>query len=167
LIENSGGTITTASNSPSSAGPYTVVTTNAIPVLTTGGNNIGAIAGEDADEVFGIANVGTGEFPALAVGVSPLQNGTIVSLSGDWFVAGLDRVSDPDGYEGVLTIGADGSVSGTLTRLDENGVVTDNPQSGPAGTFTVTSKGQFSNSSNQLGYFSANEEPRMFVGFRQ
>jgi hypothetical protein len=58
--------------------PYTVVTTNAIPVLTTGGNNIGAIAGEDSDEFFWLADASTadgGGFPALAVGVNPLLNG--------------------------------------------------------------------------------------------
>jgi beta-lactam-binding protein with PASTA domain len=161
LITNTGGTITTTPNSSSSAGPYTVVTTNAIPVLTTGGNNIGAIAGADSDESFWIADASTadgGGLPALAVSVSPLQNGTIAALAGNWFVAGLEQGSDPSDFEGVLTFGADGSLSGTSTGLDVNGVVSANPQSGPAGTLTVTSSGQFSDGTSQLGYFSANGE---------
>jgi hypothetical protein len=161
LIENVGGIVTTTSNSSSSAAPYTVVTTNAIPVLTTGGNNIGAIAGADADEFFWLADASTadgGGLPALAVGVNPLQNGTIAALAGNWFTVGLNQGSDPNGFGGVLTINADGSFSGTLTNLDVNYVVASNPQSGPAGTFTVTSGGQFSNGGNSLGYFSANGE---------
>lgn len=158
LIENSGGTITTTSNSSSSAGPYTVKTKNAIPVLTTGGNNIGAIAGEVADEFFWIADASTkdgGGFPALAVGVSPLQNGTIAELAGDWIAVGLDQGSDPQDFEGVLTFGTDGSVSGTGASLDVNGVVSTFPYSDPAGTLTVTSGGQFSSGGGTLGYVSA------------
>jgi hypothetical protein len=161
FIENVGGTVTTTANSSSSAGPYTVVTTNAIPVLTTGGNNIGAIAGADSAEVFWIADASTadgGGLPALAVGVSPLLNGTMASLAGNWFVAGLEQGSDPADFEGVLTFGADGSLSGASTGLDVNGVVSPNPQSSPAGTLTVTSSGQFSDGGSQLGYFSANGE---------
>jgi hypothetical protein len=90
--------------------------------------------------------------------VNPLQHGTIAALAGNWFVAGLEQGSDPADFEGVLTIGADGSLSGTSTGLDVNGVVSANPQSGPAGTITVTSSGQFSDSGRQLGYFSANGE---------
>jgi len=161
LIVNSGGTISTTSTGFISASPYTVVTTNAIPVLTDGGNNIGAIAGADADEFFWLADASTadgGGLPALAVWVNPLQHGTIAALAGNWFVAGLEQGSDPADFEGVLTIGADGSLSGTSTGLDVNGVVSANPQSGPAGTITVTSSGQFSDSGRQLGYFSANGE---------
>ena len=161
LIENSGGTITTTGNSSSSAGPYTVKTKNAIPVLTTGGNNIGAIAGQDADEFFWIADASTkdgGGLPALAVGVSPLQNGTIAELAGDWIAVGLDQGSDPQVFEGKLTFGADGSVSGTSTSLDVNGVVSTFPYSGPAGTLTVTSGGQFSSGGGTLGYVGANGE---------
>jgi len=97
-IANTGGTITTVTNSSSSAGPYTVVTANAIPVLTTGGNNIGAIAGADSDEFFWLADASTadgGGLPALAVGVSPLLNGTIASVAGNWVAVGLDQGSDP------------------------------------------------------------------------
>lgn len=158
---NDAGTITTSPNDTSAEGPYTVVTTNAIPVLTTGGNNIGAIAGADADEFFWIADASTAEgggLPALAVGVSPLQNGTIASLAGTWFTAGLNQSSDPNSFEGVLTINADGSVSGSQTNLDVNGVVSINPQSAPAGTFTVTSGGEFSDGAGSHGYFSANGE---------
>lgn len=161
LITNTGGTITTTTNSNSSAGPYTVVTTDAIPVLTTGGNNIGAIAGEDANEFFWIADASTadgGGLPALAAGVSPLQNGTIASLAGNWIAVGLDQGSDPQVFEGVLTFGADGSVSGTSTSLDVNGVVSTFPYSGPAGTLTVTSGGRFSSGGGTLGYVSANGE---------
>jgi hypothetical protein len=161
LIVNSGGTISTTSTGFISASPYTVVTTNAIPVLTDGGNNIGAIAGADADDFFWLADASTadgGGLPALAVWVNPLQHGTIAALAGNWFVAGLEQGSDPADFEGVLTIGADGSLSGTSTGLDVNGVVSANPQSGPAGTITVTSSGQFSDSGRQLGYFSANGE---------
>jgi hypothetical protein len=167
LITNTGGTITTTPNSSSSAGPYTVVTTNAIPVLTTGGNNIGSIAGADSDEFFWIADASTadgGGLPALAVGVSPLQNGTIASLAGNWFTVGLsqgsasDGFEDSDGFEGVLTINADGSVSGNFATLDVNGVAGTSPQSAPAGTLTVTSGGQFSSGGGGLGYVSANGE---------
>lgn len=160
-IQNAAGTTTTTGNSSDAAGPYTVVTTNAIPVLTTGGNNIGAIAGEDADEFFWLADASTangGGLPALAVGVNPLQNGTIASLAGNWFVVGLEQGSDPTDFGGVLTFGADGSLSGTSTGLDVHGVVSSNPQSGPAGTLTVTSGGLFSDGGSQLGYFSANGE---------
>lgn len=158
LIENLGGTITTTSNSSSSAGPYTVKTKNAIPILTTGGNNIGAIAGEDADEFFWIADASTkdgGGLPALAVGVNSLQNGTIAALAGNWFTVGMSQGSDPNDFEGVLTINADGSFSSTLTSLDVNYVVTSYAQSG---TLTVTSGGQYSDGGDSLGYFSANGE---------
>lgn len=158
LIENVAGTVTSTTDSSSSAGPYTVVTTNAIPVLTTGGNNIGAIASADADEFFWLANTSTGGLPALAVGVTPLQNGTMASLAGNWIAVGLDQGSDPQVFEGVLTFGADGSVSGTSTSLDVNGVVSAFPYSGPAGTCTVTSGGQFSSGGGTLGYVSANGE---------
>ena len=161
LIENMDGKITTVSDSSSSAGRYTVVTTDAIPVLTTGGNNIGAIAGQDADELFWVADASTadgGGLPALAVGVKPLKNGTMAELAGNWFVAGLEQAADPADFEGVLTFGADGSLSGSSTGLDLNGVVSTNSQSGPAGTITVTSNGQFSDGTSQIGYFSANRE---------
>jgi len=160
-IANTGGTITTVTNSSSSAGPYTVVTANAIPVLTTGGNNIGAIAGADSDEFFWLADASTadgGGLPALAVGVSPLLNGTIASVAGNWVAVGLDQGSDPQDFEGVLTFGADGSVSGTSTSLDVNGVVGASPYSAPAGTCTVSSGGQFTSGGGTLGYVSANGE---------
>jgi hypothetical protein len=160
-IVNVGGTVTTVTNSSSSAGPYTVVTTNAIPVLTDSGNNIGAIAGADSDEFFWLADASTadgGGLPALAVWVSPLQNGSLAALAGNWFVAGLEQGSDPSDFEGVLTFGADGSLSGTSTGLDVNGVVSTIQNSGPAGTLSVTSSGQFSDGTSQLGYFSANGE---------
>jgi hypothetical protein len=161
LITNVGGTITTTTNSNSSAGRYTVVTTDAIPVLTTGGNNIGAIAGEDAEEFLWIADASTadgGGLPALAVGVSPLQNGTIASLAGNWIAVGMDQGPDPQVFEGLLTFGADGSVSGTSTSLDLNGVVSTVPYSDPPGTLTLTSGGQFSSGNGTLGYVSANGE---------
>ncbi len=161
LVTNTGGTITTTTNSNSSAAPYTVVTTNAIPVLTTGGNNIGAIVGEGAHEFFWIADASTAEgggLPALAVGVSPLQNGTIASLAGNWIAVGLDQGSDPQGFEGVLTFGADGSVSGTSTSLDVNGAVSTIPYSDPAGTLTVTRGGRFSSGGGTLGYVSSSGE---------
>jgi len=161
LITNTGGTITTTTNSNSSAGPYSVVTTNAIPVLTTGGNNIGAIAGEDTDEFFWIADATTAEgggFPALAMGVNPLRNATIGSLAGNWIAVGLDQGSDPQDFEGVLTFVADGSVTGTSTSLDVNGVVSSFPYSEPAGTLTLTSGGRFSSGGGTLGYVSADGE---------
>ena len=161
LITNTGGAITTTTNSNSSAGPYSVVTTNAIPVLTTGGNNIGAIAGEDTDEFFWIADATTAEgggFPALAMGVNPLRNATIGSLAGNWIAVGLDQGSDPQDFEGVLTFVADGSVTGTSTSLDVNGVVSSFPYSEPAGTLTLTSGGRFSSGGGTLGYVSADGE---------
>jgi hypothetical protein len=183
LITNTGGTITSTPNSNSSAGPYTVVTTNAIPVLTTGGNNIGAIAGADSDESFWLADASTadgGGLPALAVGVRPLQNGTLASVAGNWFTVGLSGGgSDPDGFEGVLTFNADGSVSGNFATLDVNGVAGTSPQSAPAGTLTVTSGGQVSSGGGGLGYVSANGEfffstkttsgtsPNLVVGVKQ
>jgi hypothetical protein len=160
-ILNTGGTVTSTNDSTDFAGRYTVVTTNAIPVLTTGGNNIGAIAGADSGEFFWLADASTadgGGLPALAVGVSPLQNGSMASLAGNWIAVGLDQGSDPQDFEGVLTFGADGSVSGTSTSLDVNGVVSPFPYSGPAGTCTVTSGGQFSSGGGTLGYVSANGE---------
>jgi hypothetical protein len=161
LIIDTGGTVTTTTNSSSSAGPYTVVTTNAIPVLTTGGNNIGAIAGADSDEILWIADASTadgGGLPALAVGVNPLQNGTMASLAGNWIAVGMDQGSDPQVFEAVLAIGADGSDTGTSTMLDVHGVVKVEPYSSPAGTCTVTSGGQFSSGGGTLGYVSANGE---------
>ena len=160
-IDNVGGTITTSTNSADAAGPYTVVTTNAIPVLTTGGNNIGAIAGADANEFFWLADASTangGGLPALAAGVSPLQNGTMASVAGNWFIAGLNQGSDPSGYGGVATFNADGSFNANYTTLDVNYVVASDPETGPAGTVTVTSGGQFNGGGDTLGYFSANGE---------
>ena len=96
--------------------------------------------------------------------MSPLQNGTIASLAGNWFTVGLsqgsasDGFEDSDGFEGVLTINADGSVSGNFATLDVNGVAGTSPQSAPAGTLTVTSGGQFSSGGGGLGYVSANGE---------
>jgi hypothetical protein len=58
----------------------------------------------------------------------------------------------------VLTFGADGSVTGTSTSLDVNGVVSTFPYSEPAGTLTLTSGGQFSSGGGTLGYVSANGE---------
>jgi len=160
-IVNVGGTVITVTNDSSSAGPYTVVTTNAIPVLTTGGNNIGAVAGADSDEFLWIADASTtdgGGLPALAVHVRPLENATLASLAGNWIAVGLDQGSDPQDFEGVLTFGADGSVSGTSTSLDVNGVVSVFPYSAPAGTCTITSGGQFTSGGGTLGYVSANGE---------
>jgi hypothetical protein len=58
----------------------------------------------------------------------------------------------------VLAFGADGSVSGTSTSLDLNGVVSSFPYSEPAGTLTVTSGGRFSSGGGTLGYVSADGE---------
>ena len=160
-IINTAGTITTSTLGSANASPYSVVTTNAIPVLTTGGNNIGAIAGADADEFFWLANIGVGQFPALAVWVNPLQNGTVASLAGDWCLVNLNAGStpaDPNGAQGFLTINADGSSSGTFTVLDATGVVTTVPLSAPAGSTTLTSGGQFGGGSGSVGYVSANGE---------
>jgi hypothetical protein len=160
-IVNTGGTVTTNTSDFYQAGPYTVVTTNAIPVLTSGGNNIGAIAGADADEFFWLADASTadgGGLPALAVWVNPLQNGTIAALAGNWIAVGLDQGSDPQDFEAVLTFGADGSISGTSTSLDVNGVASTFPYSVPAGTCTITSGGQFTSGGGTLGYVSANGE---------
>jgi hypothetical protein len=161
LITDTNGTITTTTNSGSSVGRYSIVTTDAIPVLTTGDNNIGAVAGEDADELVWIADASTvagGGLPALAVGVSPLQGGTVAELAGDWMSVGLQQGSDPQVFEATLTLGADGSVSGTSTSLDVNGVVTVFPYSQPAGTLTVASDGRFTDGSGTVGYVSANGE---------
>jgi hypothetical protein len=82
----------------------------------------------------------------------------MAALAGNWIAVGLDQGSDPQDFDGVLTFGADGSVSGTSTSLDVNGVVSTFPYSGPAGTLTVTSGGQFSSGGGTLGYVSANGE---------
>jgi hypothetical protein len=160
-IVNIDGTITTGTLNSSTAGPYTVVTTDGIPVLTSGGNNIGAIAGADADEFFWVANFGTGQVPALAVWVNPLQNGTVASLAGDWCFVNLNAsptAADPNGAEGFLTINADGSFNGNFTILDENGVVTTASQLAPAGSIALTSGGQFGGGTGSVGYVSANGE---------
>jgi hypothetical protein len=160
-IVNTGGTVTSTNASTDFAGPYTVVTTDAIAVLTTGGNNIGAIAGPDADEFFWLADASTadgGGLPALAVGVSPLQNGSLAGLAGNWIAVGLDQGSDPQDFAAVLTFAADGSVNGTSTSLDLNGVVNVFAYSVPAGTSTITSGGQLTTGGGTLGYVSANGE---------
>ena len=172
VITDLDGTITSATNSTDSAGPYTVTTNaNAIPVLTTGGNNVGAIAGADHDEFFWLADATSangGGLPALAVGVNPLTTATLSSIVGNWTVVSEtyfqlpgstnNPVSEDEAtIEGTATVNADGSGSATLTLLTLADSETSKNPTHPAGTFSVTN-GQFSNGSGELGYISANGE---------
>jgi LysM repeat protein len=79
---DSNGTITTGS---AGSAPYTVApNADLIPVLTTGGNNIGGILGADGDAFVWLANCSTGKQPALAMGVNALQGGTNASALKQW-----------------------------------------------------------------------------------
>ncbi len=149
---------TTFATTTDTGGPYTVVTTNAIALLTTGGNNIGAIAGADNDEFFWLANTlgqgGTAP-PALAIGVKPMAGASAASLTGTWISVALTQAATPYDSEGPITINADLSSSVNLKTLDLTGTAGTQSQSNPAGSFSVTSNGQVSAGGNS-GFLSAN-----------
>ena len=146
---------------------YTVVTTNAIPVLTTGGNNIGAIAGADGDEFMWLANAGPpNPAPAaLAVWVRPMQNATTAALAGNWYSVALTEAAVPYVGAGLITINADGSGSYAATTLDTTGTVSTQSSTAGPGSFTLDSTGLISAGGND-GYLSTNGEFLMlsFVG---
>ncbi len=154
---------TTFATAPyNSAGAYTVVTTSAIPVLTAGGNNLGAIAGADTDAFFWLANTSVvgGAPPALLIGVQPLQNGTLAALAGTWVSAGVTAgATNPHDEEGPTTINADGSGSSSSSRLSLDGTTGTVMHTLPAGTLAVTTSGELVPSGGtSLGYFAANGE---------
>jgi len=155
---------TTFATTTDSGGPYTVTTDLALPVLTTGANNQGAIAGADGDEFYWLANAvnANGAGPALVFGVKPLQNATTASMAGSWTTVGLTQAATPFVEEESLTIGADGSFSGTLSSLDVTGAaLAAQAISGPAGSFSVSNN--IVSSGGNSGYISANGEFAMLT----
>jgi hypothetical protein len=151
---------TTFPTSTDSGGPYTVTTAVALPVLTSGANTQGAIAGADGDEFYWITNLlnanGTG--PALVFGVKPLQTATTASLAGTWTTVGLTQAgATPYDSEESLTINADGSFSGTQSTLNVSGTASGAQAiSGPTGSFSVTNN--IVSAGGNSGYISENGE---------
>jgi hypothetical protein len=144
--------------STDNGGTYAVSTLLALPVLTSGTNNQGAISA-DGNEFYWLANAlnANGAAPALVFGVKPLQTATSASLAGSWTTVGLTQAATPFVTLESLTINADGSFSGTESALDVTGAAP-GPQaiSGPASSFSVTN-GIVSAGGNS-GYISANGE---------
>ena len=158
---------TTFTTSTDSGGPYNIATSLALPALTAGANNQGAIAGADGDEFYWLANAlnANGNGPALVFGVKPLQNATTASLAGNWTTVGLTEAATPFVSEESLTINADGSFSGNESTLDVTGTAATQTLSGAAGSFSVTS-GILSAGGN-AGYISANGEFAMLTFVNQ
>jgi hypothetical protein len=147
------GTITTGTDN---GGAYSVTTVVALPVLTSGTNSQGAIAGADGDEFFWLSNLlnANGAGPGIVFGVKPLANATTASLAGTWTTVGLTQASAPYIAERTLTINADGSFSGNQSTLDVTGVAATQAISGPANSYSVTNNLVSAGGSN--GYISAN-----------
>jgi hypothetical protein len=156
VMSNQAGT--TFATSTDGGGPYTVTTVEALPVLTIGTNNIGAIAGADGDEFYWLVNaVNTvGSPPALALGVKPLQTATTASLAGNWISVSLTQAATPYVSEATLAINADGSYTGSETSLDVTGASGTQAVGGAAGSFSVTNT--VVSASGNSGYISANGE---------
>ena len=147
---------TTFTKSTNYGGPYHVATDLALPALTTGTNNQGAIAGADADEFYWLANAmhANGEGPALVFGVKPLTTATTASLAGTWTAVDLVQAAKPFVAEKSLTIHADGSFSGSQSSLDITGTAATQAISGPARSFSVTNN--IVSAGGNSGYISAN-----------
>jgi hypothetical protein len=152
LTNQAGTTFATTSDTGAS---YTVATAAALPSLTVATNNVGAIAGADGDEFYLIENgVNGGNPPALDLGVKPLQTASLSSLAGSWISVGLTQSATPYASAAALTIGSDGSYSGSQTTLDVTGVANTQTVSGAAGSYAVTSNVVSIGGEN--GYISAN-----------
>ena len=155
VITNQAGT--TFTTSTDDGGPYTVTTAEALPVLTVGTNNAGAIAGADGDEFYWIdGTVNGGTSPALVVGVKPLQTTSLSTLAGNWITVGLTQAATPYAFEGTLAIGADGSFTGNESTLDFTLAAATQPVSGPAGSYSVANN--VVSIGGDSGYVSANGE---------
>ncbi len=154
---------TTFTPSTDSGGPYNVTTDLALPTLTAGANNQGAIAGADGDEFYWLVNAANanGSGPALVFGVKPLTSATTASMAGSWTTVDLVQAATPFVAEESLTINADGSFSGNESTLDVTGTSATVAISGPASSFSVTS-GILSAGGN-AGYLSANGEFAMLT----
>jgi len=149
---------TTFPTSTDNGGPYAVATVLALPVLTSGTNNQGAIAADGA-EFYWLANAlnANGAGPALVFGVKPLQSATSASLVGNWTTVGLIQGAAPFVSEESISVNADGSFSGNQSTLDVTGAaVAAQPISGPAGSFGVTNN--IVSAGGNSGYISANGE---------
>ncbi len=156
----------TTSTSTADGGVYTVTTAEALPALSVGTNSVGAIAGADGDEFYWIENdVNGGSPPALFLGVNPLQTASLSTLAGNWITVGLTQAATPYDSEETITIGADGSFSGTQSTLDVTGATSTQAVSGAAGSYTVANNvvsiGGYS------GYISANGEFAMLAALTQ
>jgi hypothetical protein len=149
----------TFSTSTDNGGAYTVTTDLALPVLNTGTNNQGAIAGADGAEFYWLTNAvnANGSGPALVIGVKPLQGATTASLAGTWTSVGLTQAATPYVAEESITVNADGSFTGTQSTLDVTGATTvAQAITGPAGSFSVTN--DIVSSGGNSGYISTNGE---------
>lgn len=152
---------TTFLTSTDNGGTYAVATLLALPVLTSGTNNQGAIAGADGDEFYWIGNLlnANGSGPALVFGVKPLQNATTASLAGTWTTVDLTQAATPYVSEESLAISANGSFSGNQSTLDVTGaVMTAQPVTG---SFSVTNN--VVSTGGNSGYISANGEFAMLA----
>jgi hypothetical protein len=158
--DQAGTTFPTATDN---GGPYTVTTVLALPALTSGTTNQGAIAGADGDEFYWLVNAvnANGAGPALLFGVKPLTSATTASLAGTWTTVGLTQAAKPYVTEQSLTINADGSFTGTQSTLDVTGVATPQTITGPASSFSVTNN--IVSSGGNSGYISANGEFMMLT----
>jgi hypothetical protein len=158
--DQAGTTFPTATNN---GGPYAVATVLALPELTSGTNNQGAIAGADGDEFYWLVNAvnASGAGPALVFGVKPLPNATTASLAGTWTTVGLTQAAKPYVSEESLTINADGSFTGNQTTLDVTGVAAAGAVSGPASSYSVTNN--IVSVAGNSGYISANSEFMMLT----
>jgi hypothetical protein len=155
MTNQAGTTFTTATNGGAA---YAVTTALALPSLAVGGNNVGAIAGQDGDEFYWLENAtnANGVGPGLALGVRPLQTATLASLSGDWITVGLTLAATPYASEGSVTINSDGSFSGSQSTLDVTGAASTQAISGAAGSYAVTDN--LVTFAGNSGYVSANGE---------
>ena len=155
---------TTFPTSTDNGGPYTVKTVLALPVLVSGANSQGAIAGADGDEFYWLTNAvnANGSTPALVFGVKPQPTATTASLAGTWTTVDLVEAATPFVSEESLTINADGSFSGNQSTLDVTGAATASQAiSGPASSFSVTNT--IVSAGGNSGYISANGEFAMLT----
>jgi hypothetical protein len=138
--------------------PYTVAANTAqIPVLTTGGDNIGGILGANGDVFVWLANNTSGQQPAIAVGVKPLQSVTLASLTGTWVGPSLTSSTSLYGSLSTSTVNSDGSITGSQTNLSAAGVVSTAALSGGPGTVAVGNGGEITSggTGGGSGYLSA------------